>query len=537
MLEAQRSASSPRPRRPPRRAPPRPDRPPRLTRRGLFCGAAAAFGLTALRGGVFGASRLAGGGRKLVRLPSSATPAAGLVRQFVSRPDLRPPAATIAGGSDAPGSSSEAPGYTFLGPGAGAAQAGPLLLDNEGDPVWFQPIPRSLWLTNFRTSEYRGQPVLTWWEGKMTREGYGQGEGVIVDSSYREVARVRAGNGRQMDMHEFMVTPQGTALFVCYPDKVPSDLSSQGGPRDAAIQMSVIQEVDIQSGRVLLEWRSLDHVPLEESYQHPAGVYDYIHVNSIGVAADGNLLVSARCTWTVYKLDRRTGAVIWRLGGKRSDFPLDSDALFSWQHDARQPTASTITLFDDAAGWFDDGDGETVTESQSRGVVLEVDEQSRKAQLARSYRHPRPLLASSMGSFQTLPDGNVVIGWGSEPVASEFSQDGKLIADARLGAKHTSYRAYRFPWAAKPSDLPTVVPKRSGRLGESTLYVSWNGATAVSHWVVHAGSRPSTLTPFGIAARRGFETVIPLGVAYGYARVTALDASGRILATSEPVRL
>jgi hypothetical protein len=440
---------------------------------------------------------------------------------------------------------SAAPGYLFLGPGAGAAQAGPLLLDNGGQTVWFRPITRELWLTNFRRSHYRGQPVLTWWEGKMTREGYGRGEGVIVDSSYRELARVRAGNGREMDSHEFHLTPQGTALFVCYPDSVPADLSSLGGPSSATIQQSVVQEVDVHSGRVIFEWRSLEHIPIEESYQPAARVYDYIHLNSIGLTPDGNLLVSARCTWALYKLDRRTGAVIWRLGGKHSDFNLESDAVFSWQHDARQPNSSKITLFDDAAAYLDGGGGMTATEQQSRGVVLDVDEKSRQVRLARSYHHPDPLLASAMGSFQTLPDGQVLIGWGSDRysstnplfVASVFSAEGKLVSDVRMNGKHTSYRAYHYPWAANPPDRPAVVAKRAARTGEITLYVSWNGATAVSHWLVHAGSRPDALAPFGIAARRGFETVIQLGVASGYAQVTALDASGRKLASTRAVRL
>jgi Arylsulfotransferase (ASST) len=499
-----------------------------MTRRGLLRGAAWAGGLAWLGGWAFGASGLAGGRRKVVRLPSSRTKVHGQVRAFVTRPDLTPPAVTVTGRA-------EAPGYVFLGPGAGAAQAGPLLVDNAGEPVWFQPISRDTWLTNFRLSHYRGEPVLSWWEGKMTREGYGQGEGVIVDSSYREIARVRAGNGREMDAHEFLVTPKGTALFLCYPDEVPADLSSLGGPSGAIIQSSVLQEVDVKTGRVLFEWRSLDHIPTEESYQPPAKVYDYMHLNSIGVAPDGNLLLSARCTWALYKVDRRTGSVIWRLGGKNSDFQLESNAVFSWQHDARQPTDSKITLFDDGAAFFDDGSGETVNEPQSRGLVLDVDEKRRQARFAREYRQPRPLVADSMGSFQTLPNHGALVGWGSDAVASEFSPEGKFLFDVRLGQKHTSYRAYRYPWTAKPRDLPAVVPRRTS--AESTLYVSWNGATEVSHWLVHAGSHPRALAPFGVAERQGFETIIPLGAFQGYARVTGLDASGRGLGTSEAVRL
>jgi hypothetical protein len=82
-----------------------------------------------------------------------------------------------------------------------------------------------------------------------------------------------------------------------------------------------------------------------------------------------------------------------------------------------------------------------------------------------------------------------------------------------------------------------VIPKRAGPLGESALYVSWNGATEVSHWLVHAGSHPKALAPFGVAARRGFETIIRLLLAHGYVQVTALDASGRKLASSPVVRI
>src|SRR5205807_1939637 len=114
----------------------------------------------------------------------------------------------------------------------------------------------------------------------------------------------------------------------------------------------IMQEVDVASGRVLMEWRSLDHVAIDESYLYPGGVYDYLHLNSIDVAPDGNLLVSGRHTWALYKIDRVTGAVVWRLGGKRSDFALGPGAGFAWQHDARHLSDGRISLFDDGAAYF-----------------------------------------------------------------------------------------------------------------------------------------------------------------------------------------
>lgn len=504
------------------------------TRRTLLKGAAGAVGVTALGGAALGATHVFDHHRRPRPLPtlySFANPPARRVLKVVSQPDLNPPNVAFAGGGTAPG-------CLFLATSAsGGAHGGPLIADERGDPVWFKRNPTGFWASTFRRQIYRGQPMLTWWEGRMTIEGFGRGEGVIVDSSYREVARVRAGNGRRMDMHEFLLTSRGTALFVCYPEAVPADLSSIGGPSNGTARQSVIQEVDVASGRVLFEWRSLEHVGVDESYQRPALPLDYIHVNSIDVLPDGNLLVSARCTWSLYKLDRKTGKVIWRLGGKRSDFQLGDGATFSWQHDARTPTASTITMFDDGDAGFDDGSGDSHTESQSRGIVLKVDEKRRTAQLARSYRHPQALLADAMGSFQTLPDGHVVIGWGSAPVVSEFSADGKLFADWRVGSKQSSYRAYRYPWVGRPTDPPALAARRTGVHGHSLLFASWNGATGVSHWLVHAGKRPDALTTVGVAKRVGFETVIPLSIRSGYFRVRALDARGRQLASSAAARL
>ncbi len=403
-------------------------------------------------------------------------------------------------------------------------------MDSAGQPVWFHPVPSGSWVSNFRTQQYNGEPVLTWWEGKVLVPGYGQGEGVIMDSSYREIARVRAVNGRHADLHEFLLTPQGTALITCYPPTVGADLSPVGGASNGQVLESIIQEIDVRTGRLLLEWRSLQHVPVSESYLPSGGVYDYIHVNSIDLTPDGNLLVSARHTFALYKLGRRTGRVLWRLGGKRSHFAMGRGTRFAWQHDARHLAGGVITLFDDGAGALR-------THSHSRGVVLELDTAHRSVRLARSYRHPSPLLAYAMGNMQTLPDGNVMIDWGNVSLLSEFAPNGTLTGDLWLPSGHDSYRGYRLPWKGTPADLPALAAGVDTATGSTTLYASWNGATGVSAWQVSAGPSAGALSPMGITQRSGFETAISLGTASGYAAVTALDASQRPLATSAPVEL
>jgi hypothetical protein len=424
-------------------------------------------------------------------------------------------------------------GYLSVGLGTAKGSVGGVqLLDHRGEPVFYQPVSTHKWITNPGVSSYRGEPVLAWWEGWVLQPpGYGRGEGVIVDGSYRELARLRGANGRWVDMHEYRLTPDGTALFTCWPEVVGADLSEIGGPSKGRVLENIIQEVDIRTGKLLMEWRSLDHVPISETYRKPADPLDYLHANSIDIAADGNLLVSGRHTWSVYKLDRRTGEVIWRLGGKRSDFVMGRGSQYAWQHHATAVDANTISVFDNGA------DGATSSHSQSRGVLLSIDEAARSVRLSAAYKHPDRLLANAMGSVERLPNGNVLVGWGEEPCATEFAADGTRLSDAVFPVGQKSYRASRLQWKGTPRDAPAIAARPGPKDGTSLLFVSWNGATEVTHWQVHAGSSAKHLKPVGVLPRTGFETAVSLNTAHGHAAITALSSSGRPLGRSPTVRL
>jgi hypothetical protein len=456
-----------------------------------------------------------------------------LYHTFWSRPDLHPPRAAVRGAAHP--SKAARDGYWFLTAGTNAqAQNGLVILDAHGRPVWFKPMPKGWFAMDFRAQTYRGQPVLTWWQGTI----FGQGEAVIMDTSYREVARVRAGNGHQVDPHEFLLTPEGTALITCSPSTVAADLSSVGGSRHGHVSESVIQEVDVQSGQVLLEWRALDHVPVSESYMWAGGgVYDYMHANSIDVTPDGNLLVSARHTWALYKLERRTGQVMWRLGGKRSDFAMGRGSQFAWQHDARQLDERTITVFDDGAAFFEGNHRYRSTHRQSRGLALTVEHRARKVRLGRAYHHRPSLLSGGFGNMQTLADGDVVVGWGNLPQFTQFDAAGNMVEDLDLASIYASYRAFRLSWAATPARAPDVVTRRNRRRGTTTVYASWNGSTHCAAWALRAGSDPSRLRRVSTRPRLGFETAVEVPLTSGYVQATALDRAGRPLARSAPGKL
>jgi hypothetical protein len=427
-----------------------------------------------------------------------------------------------------------APGYIFVSPKREPranvpSQDARLIVDDNGQPVWFRTLQhKEKDAFNFKVQSYKGEPVLTWWEGYHT--GFGQGEYVILDHSYREITRLRAGNGYEGDHHEFLITPQDTALFTIY-HRVPMDLSSVGGPKDGVVLDGIAQEVDIETGEVLFEWHSLEHVALEESYSKPKKdqeeAFDYFHINSIDVCDENHLIISARRTSTVYKVDRETGEIVWRFSGKKTDFDMGPGTRTYHQHDARNHPDGILTIFDN---------GNVRKDEQSRGIILRLDQDAMTATLLREYTYPDNVFSDTQGNVQLLPNGNVFIGWGSEPYFSEFSRDGKLIFDASFPPEVESYRAFRFPWKGYPQDDPALAAKR-GPDGKVTLYASWNGATEVASWEVLAGSNPDQLEPAGSTPRKGFETVITLDTKEPYVGVRAKDGSGRVLGTATPVRL
>jgi hypothetical protein len=433
-------------------------------------------------------------------------------QRFQSRPDLKPPLIKILKRTRF-----TSPGYIFIAPKKDAKQSGPLIFDNRGRLIWFSPLGNRP-ATDFRVQRYRGKPVLTWWRGR-SEGGEELAHWNIYDSSYRLIKRVYPKKGLPADIHEFNITSRDTALYTMYHKLT---VGSRG------ILEGVIQEVDLKTGRLLFEWHSLDHVELAESYyklpRNERLTFDYFHINSIEVDSDGNLLVSARNTHTIYKVNRRTGSVIWRLGGRRSDFTFPKQVRFAWQHDARRMADGTLTLFDNEAA--------PKVRDQSRGMVLRLDMKQMKAKLVHTYVHEPPILAVDQANMQRLPNGHFLIGWGHEPFITEFGPHGRTLFDARFGRPNgiDSYRAYRFHWVGRPRVRPALTVKGD------RAYVSWNGATEVSKWQLLAGPQKKSLKPVSTVRKKSFETAIPLKTGAPWVAVRALDRKNRSMARTSIVQ-
>ncbi|MDH3215764.1 MAG: aryl-sulfate sulfotransferase [Candidatus Krumholzibacteria bacterium] len=431
-----------------------------------------------------------------------------LQRAYGSANDYRLPTdfpQTTVAVSDDPGD-----GFVFVsninfGPGSDAVSPYLMILDNTGFPIFFRKM-------SARSFDFKKQP-----NGLLTYNH--TGTFYAMDNTYTVVDSFKAGNGYlAIDLHDFLLLPNGHALFMIY-DAQPVDMSQivEGGDPEAIVVGLVIQELD-QSKNVVFQWRSWDHMEITESTLEgilTRPTVDYVHGNAVDVDLDGHILLSSRHLDEITKINRQTGEIIWRMGGKKNEFTLvNDDTWFSRQHDIRRLPNGNITMYDN--GWFQDP-------PQSRAVEYTVDEVTKTTTLVWEYREPGTF-GSAMGSARRLPGGNTLIGWGSTtPAVSEARPDGTKAFEMAFPPGTFSYRAFRFPWqgvAAKPY-LWAITESQT-----LSLHFMKFGDDDVETYNIYRGDSPAPTTLMGSTPQNSMVIRDFVGGETLYFRVTSVDGQG-----------
>ncbi|KAH8601831.1 ASST-domain-containing protein [Bisporella sp. PMI_857] len=486
--------------------------------------------------------------------------------KYKSRPDLSPPALNIT----IPATKDVEKGFLFVAPFAGypegthhgPAQAAPYILTDTGDLVWSGFTYFSIWATNFQAARYKGQDILFSFEGSHNAAyGHGHGHTTFLNQNYETIKELRAGNHRLTDKHEFHIVNEETALIQIY-HPVPWNLTAYGASEEQQwIVDSRFQELNIETGEVLYEWSSLDHVDPSEGYlklnpgQAGAGynssdAWDYFHINSVDKDAEGNYLISARDANAAYKINGTTGEIIWQLSGKSTSFKLGHGVEFAFQHHARFVSKSqdgkkeVISLYDNSAHGTENGHGNEVHfYKYSRGKIIEVDTEKWEARLIQAFNPPDNLLSKSQGSTQLLPNGNALVNWGSEGAVTEFKSDGTPIFHAYLDSGYLgigveNYRGFRYNWTGIPNEAPAIVALQDEETATTSIYVSWNGDTRTRRWRFYEVNSEGHRSFLGERKRESFETVLKLDqVEVNKVQAEALDARGVSLVSTSAVEL
>jgi EmrB/QacA subfamily drug resistance transporter len=459
---------------------------------------------------------------------------------FVTAPALHPPKLRREGSTAA--AAELASGYIFttnfynLNYPPLVGQSGPLILDNNLQPVWFKPVPEKLVASNLSLQTYEGKPALAWWQGVVTSTGSTEsGEDVVVNQHYQTVARIRGKDGWKLTLHAIDIS--GEDMWVTANKNIAKNLSNYGGAYNGALIDSAVQEYNLKTGKLLRTWDALEHIPLGDSRATvPTNGFpwDAYHVNAVDLTDEGTFLVSMRNTWAAYLVNIETGKIKWTLGGRHSSFKFGPGADFQWQHDvalgAGGHTDLTVTMFDDHCCQLTGGGTSVPATGPSRGLVLKLDQQTRVATLAHQYTGNDEFESEYMGDTQPLANGNTLVGWGSEPYFTEYGPSGKRLLEARFPGNDLSYRTMREQWVGLPLTSPSAVARAKN--GKTTVYVSWNGATQVASWKVLGGEGTQQTTLVASAAKAGFQTAIPVTGSEKSFKVQALNSAGKVIGTS-----
>lgn len=394
-----------------------------------------------------------------------------------------------------------------------------IIFNNAGEPIWY-----------LRTSDERRDFKVqrNGWITMMIRGGYGgSGWGFIaLDQNYEYIRTFRTSEGYTTDEHELLVLEDGGYMIIGRRD-LEMDMSQYvaGGQTNATVRETCLQEFTANDEPVLL-WPAFDYFDILE-LNHPearltSGNIRFPHMNAIDIDDDGHIILSSRHINEVTKINRQTGEIIWRLGGKYSDFTFFNDPLngFSGQHAVRALGNNRYTLFDN---------GNNHNPLVSRAVEYELDILNGTATLVWEYRNPPNTSYSHyMGNAQRLPNDNTLINWaiGSRPKLTEVRPNGEVAFEMNFADGYECYRVHRCLWngiSSKPSLIVESDPTKV------TLIFNKFGDPDIGYYNIYGGISPSLTTVFDTSKSTIKHLTNLENEKYYYFRVRAVNKNGSLI--------
>jgi hypothetical protein len=286
-----------------------------------------------------------------------------------------------------------------------------MVIDNSGRVVWYRRFPDGAGLN------FAAQPNGRYVVRPSTPDPSDLEPWVELDPLGNITRTLSCASGLQPRLHDIILEPDGSYRLLCDETRI-MDLTAVGGVVGARVTGTVVQHIGTD-GKLLFQWSPFDHFEITDlDLADRAGPnVNWTHGNSLDVDHDGNLLVSFRSLGEITKIDVSTGAVIWRLGGRRNQFAfVDTPTpAFSRQHSIRACEPGTLLLLDNVG---DPG--------ESRAERYALNETERTARLVHSYGSAPRVVTEIGGSVQTLADGRTLVSFGTAGRVEEYDASGRI---------------------------------------------------------------------------------------------------------------
>ncbi len=334
------------------------------------------------------------------------------------------------------------PGFLLVTPEffGGGADGFLLVFDETGVLRWYRKFAGEGWAVEAK-QQVNGS--FTVYVGQSFGYQPSAGRFAEVHPAGDEVRSFRVNAPSYTDPHEMLLSFADTSLVAVHLlgyDVRPFDLTSVGGSPVAPLAVHFIERRGA-GGEIQFTWNAGDHYSISDSPVRNPGQLDLVHPSSLALTPDGNYLISLQALDEVSEIDARSGAFLWRLGGRHNEFAMTNDpgGGFQGQHNAQLLPNGHLLLLDDRPRGAPAG---------TRAVEYALDVPARTARLVWEYRPDPEVVSPIMGSVQRLANGNTLVGFATAGRVDEVAPSGAVVGQAAVvgeaGVPIQFYRALRI---------------------------------------------------------------------------------------------
>ncbi|KAJ6436653.1 putative AC transposase [Purpureocillium lavendulum] len=424
-------------------------------------------------------------------------------------------------------------GFVFLHqPSKYHGEAPFMIFDNNANLVWMPDEHQSdgVTVSDVTVQQFKGRSYIVYRQlDGIPRDNSSQ-RYIMVDGSYQVFTEVRPVEYFKGELRGLRISKNGGAI-INFTNQTRNDAENTS-PLMEGLYESIFQEVDLESGELLFEWRAAS---------------DTASINSVDKSTEGDYLVAGSFSGsnTVICISHKHGHILWQLGGSANDFKDASSGAatrFSGYHQASfLQNATSLVILDHGSATSAESTGNAF---DVRVLKLELDLERMVVSLART--HQPSSRTPTASAVQLLPNGNILLGYDGMSSFREVSE-GDILCDVHFSpslvhsltqvpgvadlAKGQNYRISKFHWVGQPKSLPDIAVDAK----EKAVYVSWNGATTIDAWVLQSKRKGDNDAWFDHVRvpKVHFETRIPIPRhSEEILRVVALDRHWNVAAYS-----
>ncbi|WP_291285110.1 aryl-sulfate sulfotransferase [Flavobacterium sp.] len=256
------------------------------------------------------------------------------------------------------------------------------IVDYKGNLRWYHTVEG----TGFKVTHFtKDQSIIAILGKNDEPTSYGS-EILEINLQGDTLTHIKKGQGdlKQVIHHE-IIKKSANEIVTLFVDTRITDLRSIGGKQKDTINGDGILILD-KKGKQLWKWSVFDDLDPMKDKKLLQTKKDWMHANSLNYDKDGNFLISFYNNGQIWKIDAKTGKVIWKLG-RGGNLNLSKDIDFSQAHAAHINPEGSLMFFDNG-----------VDKKQSSVFALKVDEKAKTVKLDFHIQLPKDIYNDRMGS-------------------------------------------------------------------------------------------------------------------------------------------